>query len=317
LKRLPEKLARRLPRTAMFDWVHLMIRFYRFNRRFPRRDSALFNDYVFFLLNSAEADDALRQITTDKLYAKRFVNHILGREYTPETLAVFSHPEELDPAMLPDECIIKPTHLSGSFVHFDREKKPMPAADLEMLRGTFDRSWYWKTLERNYRNLRPQLICEEVVSDPLTIKDYKVLCFAGVPRLIMVISERGSARKFAVYTTGWERLDIALNLLRADTEDRPERLDEMLAISHTLAAHFSSIRVDFFITGERLFVGELTHAPGGALARFGSLEEERIFSRQYFGSDANAREAFAALNSRRAIASLSVLQERGRVRDLV
>ena len=83
----------------------------------------------------------------------------------------------------------------------------------------------------------------------------------------------------------------------ADTEDRPERLDEMLEISRILAAHFSSVRIDFFINRERLFVGELTHADGAGRARFGSLEEERIFSRQYFGSDANAREAFAALKA--------------------
>ena len=42
------KLARRLPRTATFDWVYLMIRFYIDNRRLPRRGSGLFNDYVFF-----------------------------------------------------------------------------------------------------------------------------------------------------------------------------------------------------------------------------------------------------------------------------
>ena len=73
---------------------------------------------------------------------------------------MISRPEDLDPATLPDNCVIKPTHLSGFFVHFDREMKPMPAADLEMLRGKFEHNWYRMKRERSYRNLRPRLICE-------------------------------------------------------------------------------------------------------------------------------------------------------------
>jgi len=64
---------------------------------------------------------------------------------------------------------------------------------------------------------------------------------------------------------------------------KPVELSQMLEITEVLSRDFESVRIDLYISDGQVFVGELTHCPGQAHDRFGSLAEEELFSSYYFG----------------------------------
>lgn len=276
------KLLSYFPKTPRGDFLRSVTYFYVAHRRIPSKTSRLYNDYLFFLKNSPEIDDALRQITSDKIYMKAFISSLVGSEYTTETLAVVDSPDDFEEKSLPSSCVIKPAHLSGIVVYYDKSNGGISEESFYKLRQSFSRNLYSERRERNYRNLRPRLMCEEVLLGPSEIKDYKVFCFNGKPRIIQVDSDRHSCHRRVLYDTRWQPISITYNKPLGDLEPPPRQLEEMLGISQRIAQNFSSVRVDCFITPERIVVGELTHCPEQGHGRFGSVKEERIFSEIYF-----------------------------------
>ena len=89
---------------------------------------------MFFLKNSNDMADALRQITSDKVYAKFFIDQVVGRKVTPETYAVFTSVEDIRRSKLPDRCVLKPAHGSGSIVFLEDPDAEISEADYEKLR---------------------------------------------------------------------------------------------------------------------------------------------------------------------------------------
>lgn len=281
MKKLARAALARLPRTRWGDWAFHLVRFIVAHRRLPARNSVLFNDYLFRLKVSGALDDALRQFTSDKEFVKTWVAHRLGPSYCARTLRVITSPGELSADGLPANSVIKPTHLSGQVV-FVEESGTIGAQSLEDLEKTWDINLYSVSRERNYRNLRPKIICEEMIRHPDQMIDYKVFCYAGEPKLIQVDVGRFFDHRRSVYTPEWELLDVTLNFPRAGDVPTPPRLQEILAAARVLAADFESVRVDFYAGTDFLLVGELTHCPEQGHGRFGSVEEEQLFSCIYF-----------------------------------
>lgn len=52
--------------------------------------------------------------------------------------------------------------------------------------------YYWIHREWAYKNVKPKIICEKYMVDEfgVEIKDYKIMCFNGEPKIIQVMSKR-------------------------------------------------------------------------------------------------------------------------------
>ena len=95
------------------------------------------------------------------------------------------------------------------------------------------------------------------------LKDYKVLCFEGEPKIIEVHSGRfGKEHVQDLYDTNWNKLpinQISSGLPNSKTPfERPAVLDEMLELSKVLSSGILHIRVDWYVIKNRLYFGELT-----------------------------------------------------------
>lgn len=243
----------------------------------------LLNDYLHRMKVSMELDDVLRQYVTDKELAKYFVNYHLGYAATPETYGVFNRPEELTTGNLVERCVLKPTHLSGEVVYYD-PAEGLTDQQRDTLVRWFETDWYRKSRERNYKNLRRRVIAEKIVDEREAITDYKVFCVHGEPRLIQVDHARHTDHSRVIYTADWEPFDFSYHWAPLGKPmPRPDLLPKMLDHARRLAAFFSFIRVDFYITDERLYVGELTNCHYNALCFFDDIEQERALSRHLFG----------------------------------
>lgn len=279
MKEFVKQLLRRMPKTRFFDSIYHLAFFVVAHRRIPRRTSGLFNDYLFFLKTGEGFDSALRQFVSDKNLVKVYYRGVLGIDLAPKTLAKFHSMAEVSSGAVPSPCVIKPAHLSGCIYH-ERTEGGLDSQDLSRIAAWFDTNIYRDiSRERNYRQLLPSVICEELISDPDSIRDYKIFCYKGRPRAVQVDVDRHSGHKRRMYTADWQALPYSYNKPLAEIEARPVQLDAALELAERLAAEFEFIRVDFYLTPDRVYLGELTSVPENAHGRFESLDAERDFMR--------------------------------------
>lgn len=286
-RRAGRALLRRLPRGRPFDFLHALAYFTYAHRRLPRRDSGLLNDYLFFMKTGAALTDPLREITTDKVHAKHFIDGFAGRRVTPETYAVFDSLEEIRRRDLPDRCVLKPAHAMNQIAVFlDGPDVPISEADRATLRRGLALDGYRQSREANYRHLKPRILCEELIGDRESRIEYKLFCYRGAAKLFFTAcnAPEPGIRILDFYDMQGNMLDVVMNdRRRGEPRPLPARFPEMRDVAERIAAHFEFVRVDFYLTDERIYVGELTHCHNSANGRFRTLEEEREVSRLLFG----------------------------------
>lgn len=266
-----------LPQWRVFDVLIALIYFYVAHRRLPKHNSGLLNDYLFYLKISPVLDSPLRQVVSDKELVKIFYRGVFLADVAPKTLAKAETFAEFEHLELPEKCVIKPTHLTGC-IYYNRAKRGLDESQREKVSRWFRTNMYNNvSRERNYRTLRPMVICEEVIASSEDIKDYKVFCYKGKARIIQVDVGRHTSHKQRFYTTGWNALDIVYISPLAAVEKEPSLLNIMLSMANEVAKYFEFIRIDFYLTVDCVFIGEVTNVPNNAHGRFACREDERKF----------------------------------------
>ncbi len=262
---MSRSIMRRLcPKNNIGDSVFAWYRFVRNQRRLPRKTGELINDRLYRMKVDGTLLDPLRQFVSDKEFVKIYIAGTVGDEYNVGTYDVLRDSSEIEgyrPSRFP--CVVKPTHLSGpvkvclTAEHFPRS---------ELLKSWVARSHYQRTREQNYKRLQPKIIIEEFLSSDGTSSpdDYKVYCFYGVPKFIHVDADRFDNHTRNFYDTEWRRLDVEWAYPRRPFADpRPEALSEILRVASALSTPFDFIRIDLYVVGKKVRVGELTNCPDG------------------------------------------------------
>lgn len=101
-------------------------------------------------------------------------------------------------------------------------------------------------------------------------EDYKIYCFNGEPKYIMVCvgRETGKRPKFYFFDSEWNLARINPDSKKAPqnfTMEKPKCLDRVLNYAKTLSTPFPFVRVDFYIVKEKIYFGELTFTPAGGM----------------------------------------------------
>ena len=104
-----------IPYARFGDWLYGYILFINKHKRLPTNKS-LFNDVLFKIKTSSDLSDPLRVFVTDKEYLKLYVKTVIGDQYNVPTIDIVRNKEEVSCYKFPDECVIKPTHLSGKII---------------------------------------------------------------------------------------------------------------------------------------------------------------------------------------------------------
>lgn len=215
----------------------------------------------------------------DKYGVRELIRERIGEDYLIPLLGVWDRPEDIDISALPEQFVLKCTHDSGSIcICRDKAAFDMDAA-VKKLRHRLKIGTYWPLREWPYKNVTPRVIAEKYMEDESgELKDYKVLCFGGEPKLIEVHSGRyTSAHTQDLYSPAWEKLDMAQDpeLTSDFVCPKPDCLAEMLENSRKLAENIPMIRVDWYIINGRLYFGELTFFHGSGMDLFDDPQVER------------------------------------------
>ncbi|MCP5372502.1 MAG: hypothetical protein H6907_12295 [Hyphomicrobiales bacterium] len=270
-----------LPKGGRFDQVYHVLHFLLTQRRFPSlANPRSFNEHVFHIKMSGLMADPLRRRISDKLLVKDFIREKVG-EYYPRTFACCDSFESFLETDLPQRCVIKPTHASGKVLYVDG---PLDQAGLDEVRSWFDLNYYDLDRELNYRDLEKRVIVEELVGDGHSAPmDYKVFCYRGEPQFLMVDRGRFATHTRNLYTADWRLLPVLWPYANHDLDDAPANLAEVMRLARAVSADFDFIRVDFYIAGDRIMIGELTNVPANATERFSPRVADRILGDLFTG----------------------------------
>lgn len=204
----------------------------------------------------------LYTIMADKYEARKYIESKIGGRYLIPLLGVWNKFDEIDFEKLPSQFVLKCTHDSGGVI-ICRDKKNIDIAEVKnKMNKCLKRNYFYFGREWPYKNIVPRIICEKYLVDEsgVELKDYKIFCFNGEPKIIKVDFNRFENHKCNIYTIDWELIDFALEYPNEPSIciRRPDKLNDMLQIARILANNMPHLRVDFYSIKDQIYVGELT-----------------------------------------------------------
>lgn len=233
------------------------------------------NDYRYNLI--------VRQCI-DKYAVRQFVKGKGCPELLNELYGVWNSVDEIGWNGLPKKFVLKCNHGCGfNLICTNKDTFDIESAKTS-LRNWMKTEYGFSTVELIYEGIQKRIICEKFIEPEHNgmLRDYKIFCSYGVPKLIYVISDRsGETENLDYYTPEWEWIPVRNGVLpnAGDVLPRPAKIGDMLSYASILSRDFPIVRVDFYCEYEKIIFGELTFLATGGLIRFDPESYD-----EYFGS---------------------------------
>ncbi|KLI42953.1 glycosyl transferase, partial [Brachyspira hyodysenteriae] len=141
---------------------------------------------------------------------------------------------------------------------------------------------YYYSFEWAYKNIEPKIICEKYIeqSDG-NLTDYKVYCFNGNIYFIGLYLFRNTNNyKVLYYDKEFKKLEFEWGSKNTNENDiilNIKKLEKIFILSSLLCKKFIHIRVDFFITDNNIYLGELTFFDGSGYEKFNPIKWDYKF----------------------------------------
>lgn len=264
MKSFIKKMIRCLP-----DSLYISLQYYHHFYSFPNfKNPQKFNEKIQWL----KLHDRKPQYTmmVDKYAVKEYVASVIGKQYIIPTLGIWDCAEDIDFNVLPEKFVLKCTHDSGSVVICrDKSCFDIEAAIQKLNKGLM-RNGFWYGREWPYKNVKPRIIAERYLTD--NPKDYKYFCFNGIPRIVLVCSERFSdgGLKEDFFDENWNHLDLCRPNHGNSKEkiEKPENHELMMSLAAELSKDIPFVRIDFYEVEGIVYFGEITFYPASGFEGF-------------------------------------------------
>lgn len=257
-----------------------IIFYYRLGKKLDLDNPKTFNEKLQWIKLYDRRPEYVKYV--DKYAVRQYIAETIGDGYLIPLLGVWDKAEDIDFTKLPDQFVLKCTHDSGSVV-FCRDKATFnQTRAIESLKKHLKKSGYIHGREWPYKNVPRRIIAEKFMVDESgdDLRDYKVLCFNGEPKLIEFHRKRYTCEQTQdFYDINWNKTTISQSGLSSyqvysDAVPKPEKLNEMLALSRKLAEGIPHVRVDWYSIFGKLYFGELTFFDGSGFDPFDSFEDD-------------------------------------------
>lgn len=212
-------------------------------------------------------------VMVDKYLARNFVSERIGEEYLVPLLGVWDNAEDIDFSMLPDKFVLKCNHNSDVTICTDKSTLDIEKTKNKLSRQLKD-DYYTHKREWPYKNIPRKIICEKFMENTNgeILVDYKLFCFDGIPKFIMVNSDRFEKgnQKTDMYDMDWKYMNMQDGHYpnAGDIFTKPDCFNEMCILAETLSKGTPFLRVDFNYWDNKLYFGELTFFHSAGLESF-------------------------------------------------
>lgn len=243
-------------------------------------------------------DTSLWTMCADKYNMRTYVESKDLGYLLPQLYGHWGKASDIDYTKLPNSFVLKTTNGCGQ-VLLVKDKTKLNLRDTNSLLDEWLKLKYGFTDgQTHYSRIKPCIIAEEFLvnsnqTDNKSLIDYKIQCLNGKAQDILVAYDRiisgpNKGYKLSVYDLDWNNISdksLSHNNMHYDGTpvERPQTLDEMIALAQKLSNDFFEVRVDFYEINGRLYLGELTFTRG-----YGSYTESYY---NYLGSKLDISKA--------------------------
>lgn len=215
----------------------------------------------------------------DKFRVKEYVTETLGEGYVIPTLASWDRAEDMVLSGLPERYVLKVNWSSGyNIIVKDRssiQEEKVREQVAEWMQP--QRNSYYQTFNWGYKDMQPVVYAEEYMEQVEgQLYDYKFFCCNGEVKFWFIATDRfgDGALTHDFFDMDFQKMEFDYGG-RAHSDrplEKPRFYEEMLRCAEKLSAPFPFVRVDFYETGDRFYVGEMTFYPGGGILPFSPVE---------------------------------------------
>ncbi|GMQ60453.1 ATP-grasp fold amidoligase family protein [Vallitalea sediminicola] len=243
----------------------------RLNREVELDNPVKFNDKLQWL--KLKWNDPLATKCADKYEVREFISEKIGSEYLNELYGVYESVDDIDIKKLPDRFVFKGTHGSGFNTICNNKYEMNWENEFQKMKRWLKTNYFWQNREWVYKDIKPRIICEKYLEEVETgeLRDYKIFCFDGEPKIIEVDFARFKNHKRNFYDLNWKQIKGEIKYQKDESVkiQRPQKLNEMLMLSKKLSQGFPHVRVDFYYINDKVIFGELTffHESGMGMFR--------------------------------------------------
>lgn len=212
----------------------------------------------------------------DKYAVRQFVEEQGCGEILNHLIWQGLDPEQIPFDKLPEKYVIKVTHGSTFNIIQNGSKRITKNEVVEKCNKWMKSKFLACYGEWFYGVEKPRVIVEDFIEskDDEQLRDYKVFCFNGIPRVIRVDTDRFTEHKMDFYDADWNKIEGAGMGYPVSGRQfsKPVCLNRLLKYAAKLSSPFHHARVDFYIVEEKIYFGEITFTNGAGFDRFSSYD---------------------------------------------
>ncbi|WP_372895442.1 ATP-grasp fold amidoligase family protein [Stieleria sp.] len=232
--------------------------------RHPRSFNEHIHEYML------RCRDPMLSIPADKIESRHYIAERVGADVLVPLLGVWDRPEDVPLSTLPRPLVLKPTAASGLVLIVRAEDELNEDEVRDQMRRWLRRCYSQVNREWCYRGVPRRLMAETMLSDDCggLPPDHKAYVIGGKVRFLQVDRGRFDQHTRNVYDPQWNPLPARWTLQNHEPDLCPACLPRMIELAEILAEPFEFLRVDFYVIGQQLYIGELTNYPGAGFERF-------------------------------------------------
>lgn len=233
-------------------------------------------------------------ICVDKYEVRHYIEQKGLKENLVKLYGVYHNANDINFNTLPNQFVLKTSDGGGgNNIIIVKDKSSLAIDSLRQQLNSWinikdinaGREWAYTQIKKS------QILIEELLINPTSpdagIEDFKILCFHGSPKYIIVDKDRYIDHKRNFYDVNWIKVDVTTDHSQFDTPyPRPKNFDNMLEIAKLLSKDFPFVRVDLYNIDGNIYFGELTFYPWSGYVKFspinfdahlGSMLDEKTF----------------------------------------
>lgn len=238
-----------------------------------------YNEKIQYLKIHWHDDLAVR--CADKYEVRKYVEQSGYGDCLIPLIGLYKREKDIDFDSLPEKFALKATHGSGmNIICADKRKLDRKSAK-KKIRIWLKQNYAYSSGERIYHGVQHRIICEKLLEnkDGSAPCDYKIYCFAGVPRCVMVASGRQAGKLcMDFFTPDWRRMPFKRHNPNSEIPPmKPEHLGDMLDMAAKLSAPFPHARIDLYYVNGKIYFGEITFFPATGMQPFDPFEYDLLF----------------------------------------
>lgn len=240
-----------------------------YHKKLRLRNPQTFDEKLQWLKLKKYAFDPLVKQCADKYAVRQYVKDSGCDDILNELYAVYNSVDEIDWNKLPHSFVIKLNVGCGyNLICRDKEKLNIEETKIKLTQWVNEsRYFYQRFSEMQYKDVPLRIICERLLEteDGSLPVDYKVFCFDGVAKYVMLCTKRHTGTpEFYFFDRNKKLVRLNKRGLAAPNDfsiEMPKLYDDLFTYAELLSKGFPFVRADFYINQDHIIFGELTFTP--------------------------------------------------------